>query len=69
MERNINTDSWYIDDNGEWKLHKDRIDIRPMIGASNQWEVYNKLTGKGLIGYTEKGMCRAWIDCDGDISF
>lgn len=40
-----------------------------MIGASNLYEVYNIETGKGYIGYPEKGMCKAWIECDGDISF
>jgi len=51
------------------KENKQYWDIRPMIGASNQWEIYDTRTGKGIKGYTEKGMCRAWLECNGDISF
>lgn len=53
----------------KWNLNKSELGIRPMPAAHNQWEVYNTRTSKGIIGYTEKGMCKAWIECDGDISF
>lgn len=53
----------------KWGLDKSKLAVRPMPAAPNQWEVYDKDTGKGIIGYTEKGMCYAFIECDGDISF
>lgn len=38
-----------------------KYDIRRMPAAPNQWEVYCVETGKGLMGFTEKGMAKTYL--------
>jgi len=37
--------------------------------APNLWAAQNINTGRYEKIYTERGMCKAWIECNGDISF